>query len=99
MPKILFLPAGIECAVSGNENVFQAGRQAGVVIDTACGGKGTCGLCRVRVIHGIESLAPMSYEEKKFIGTTPQWRLSCRVIPTSADLTVEIPAARIKKKK
>lgn len=100
MPKIVFLPMGVECVVtSENESVFQIGRQAGVMIDTACGGKGTCGLCRVRVVQGSESLIPMNYEEKKFIGTMPQWRLSCRIMPTTTDLVIEVPLPRTKKKK
>ena len=62
---------------------------------TACGGKGSCGLCRIKIVAGEEGLPPISPEEKKHLGNTyfiSKLRLSCRIRPT-ANLVVLLPDA------
>ncbi len=56
MRKIQFIPANIETECATNENVFKAAERVGINIDTSCGGVGSCGLCRVKVISGDECL-------------------------------------------
>ena len=65
-------------------------------IDTACVGKGTCGLCRVRIKAGAENLNPYTDEETKHLGNVyhiTKVRLSCRTKPTG-DVTIEIVRKR-----
>ncbi len=64
-----------------DETLFAAARRAGVRIVGACGGRGTCGSCVVRVADG----------RVHHIGEGPhrQWLRACRVQPRS-DLTVEV---------
>ncbi len=59
----------------------------------ACGGKGRCTTCRVRVIDGAEHLGADSTAEGRFraLGRLqPDERLSCQIRP-SQHLVVEIP--------
>jgi uncharacterized 2Fe-2S/4Fe-4S cluster protein (DUF4445 family) len=41
-----------EIAVLGEETIFQSARRNGLRIVGACGGRGTCGTCLVRVVEG-----------------------------------------------
>ena len=95
MPIATFQPFGTRVAVNPDESLYEAGRRAGVPIPTACNGKGTCGLCRVKILTGAEALPPLTVEEKKHLGNTyfiSRLRLSCRVRPT-ADVEVLLPDA------
>ena len=78
--------------------MFTAGARAGVKIETACVGKGTCGLCRVKVIAGDRALAPYGAIDQKHLGNVyfiTKTRLSCQaVLVLDADVTVEVPPPR-----
>ena len=63
---------------------------AGLFIDNACGGKGLCGKCRVRITGGepgeiTETESRILKDEEKEQGI----RLACLVFPES-DLTIEL---------
>ena len=81
-------PLTVECPPGAT--LFDAGAKAVAAIDTACVGKGTCGLCRVRVLSGAEWLSPYSDEELRHLGNLyhlTKVRLSCRarlVAPSEA---------------
>ena len=77
-----------------------AAKVASAGIDTACVGKGTCGLCRVRITSGADSLNPYTDEEKKHLGNVyhlTKIRLSCRT-RIAGDVTIEIIRKKNKKK-
>jgi 2Fe-2S ferredoxin len=83
-------------AVDGS-TLFEAGAKAAAGIDTACVGKGTCGLCRVKIVAGAEHLTPFTDEERKHLGNVyhlTKVRLSCRA-QISGDVTIEV----VRKKK
>lgn len=67
----------------------------GIVLPSACGGNGRCGMCRVRVLGG--SAGPVTeLEEKKL---TPdqlgnKWRLACQTELTG-DIVIELPGQLI----
>jgi ferredoxin len=87
-------PVAIECAQGST--LFEAGGKATAGIDTACVGKGTCGLCRVKIVSGAEHLNPFTDEEKKHLGNVyhlTKVRLSCRSI-VSGDVTIEVVRKR-----
>jgi ferredoxin len=72
-------PITVECAAGAT--LFEAGGKAVAAIDTACVGKGTCGLCRVKILAGAELLSPYSDEELRHLGNLyhlTRVRLSCR---------------------
>lgn len=95
MPVITIEPMGAQIECRDDESVFQAIRRNNLPIPTACVGKGTCGLCRVKVVAGEEALPPVSAIEKKHLGNTyfiTKLRLSCQLKP-SGDVTLLIPDA------
>lgn len=81
MPAIVFEPLALRIACAVGETVFAAARRHNVPIPTACVGRGTCGLCRVKVVAGEESLSPINSTEKRHLGNTyfiTKLRLSCQ---------------------
>ena len=84
--------APVTAACNPGESLFDAGAKVSAGIDTACVGKGTCGLCRVRIVAGAEHLNPFTDEERKHLGNVyhiTKVRLACRSKPTG-DVTIEI---------
>ena len=78
------LPAGT--------TLFDAGAKVSAGIDTACVGKGTCGLCRVKIVAGAEHLPAFTDEERKHLGNVyhiTKVRLACRCT-VSGDVTYEV---------
>ncbi|MEW5784077.1 MAG: ASKHA domain-containing protein [Bacillota bacterium] len=65
MVKITFLPSRKEIDVDPGTNLLQAAALAGVPLEGICGGKGTCGKCRVRIVAG-EAVLPSPAELKFF---------------------------------
>lgn len=100
MPTILFEPLGIRIECSDGETAYAAARRCNVPVPTACFGRGNCGLCRVKVVEGEESLGPMNATEKKHLGNTyfiTKLRLGCQAA-VHGDVTLVIPdAGRLKK--
>ena len=95
MPRVTFLPFGITVECNPGESVFAAARRQNVAIPTACAGKATCGLCRVKIVSGAEHLPPINKDEQKHLGNTyfiTKLRLSCQLQPTG-DVTVTLPDA------
>jgi len=87
---VTFLPKGRRTAVEHGGSVFEGGKAAGEYIPSTCGGKGTCGRCRVRV-EG-ETRLP-TYIERHFIAPSDLAagvRLACR-LRVERDITVTIP--------
>ena len=68
-----------QCTVG--ESIFDAGGKVSAGIETACVGKGTCGLCRVKILAGNDALTPFTDEESKHLGNVfhiTKVRLACR---------------------
>ncbi len=87
--KVRFLPEGVEVEVGRGASVLDAANLAGVGIQSTCGGKGTCGKCKVSAKGGW---VPAEGSSKK---TTPgrgkrAARLACQTI-VSGDLEVVVP--------
>jgi Na+-transporting NADH:ubiquinone oxidoreductase subunit F len=62
-----------------------------IFLPSACGGGGTCGMCRVRVLKGGGTILPT---EKGFFTRKEQadnWRLGCQV-KVREDMEIEVPA-------
>ena len=82
--------------------LFDAGAQARAGIDTACVGKGTCGLCRIKVRAGAELLSPYSDEELRHLGNLyhlTRVRLACRARLVADDGEVAVEVVRKRKGK
>ena len=94
MPSVTFLPAGVRVDCAAGESVFEVARRSGVAVTTACVGKATCGLCRVKVIAGEQALSAFNPAERKHLGNVyfiNKLRLSCQARVGDGDVTVEVP--------
>jgi ferredoxin len=72
--------------------LFEAGAKVTAGIETACVGKGTCGLCRVKILAGAEHLNAFTDEERKHLGNVyhiTKVRLACRSKLTG-DVTIQV---------
>jgi ferredoxin len=88
-PLVVELPAG--------STLFEAGARVSAGIDTACVGKGTCGLCRVKILAGAPSLNPYTDEERKHLGNVyhiTKVRLACRCKLADGDVTIQVVRKR-----
>ncbi|HEX4405848.1 MAG TPA: 2Fe-2S iron-sulfur cluster-binding protein [Polyangia bacterium] len=88
-----FQPSGARVDCADGESVFEIARRAGVGISTACVGKATCGLCRVKILDGEAHLTPFNAAEKKHLGNVyfiTKTRLACQA-RVSGDVVVELP--------
>lgn len=96
--KVRFLPLEVEVEVAAGTTLFDAGARAGAGIDTACVGKGTCGLCRVKVVDGEAGLSPYDDVEERHLGNLyriTKLRLACRA-RIDGDCTVEVKPRKVK---
>jgi len=50
--KVTFLPEQKEVEVEAGTTLLQAAEQAGIRLNTLCGGEGLCGECRLQVVNG-----------------------------------------------
>ena len=96
MASVTFMPLAqrIECA--DGDSVFAVARRAGVPISTACVGKATCGLCRVKILDGEAHLSPFNASERKHLGNVyfiTKVRLACQAC-VSGDVVVDVPPVR-----
>ena len=100
LPLIRFLPGGMQDHVPQGIRVDRAARKLGVDLQSVCGGQGTCGKCKVRLLRqaGTDStkslLSPPTNLEEERLATEELekgWRLACqsRVL---GNATFDIPA-------
>lgn len=72
-------PMGLRVEVEAGTTLLEAGQAAGVVGAAVCGGKGTCGKCRVRLVTG--ELSPLTPAERNLLSETEVslgGRLACQ---------------------
>ncbi len=81
-----FEPLGFRARVAPGATLMDAARQAGVRPNAICGGTGTCGACRVRVMSGQVS-PPTTAEERVLADGL---RLACQTRVLS-DVRVDVP--------
>jgi uncharacterized 2Fe-2S/4Fe-4S cluster protein (DUF4445 family) len=88
--KVVFQPVGRTVYVLPGTLLLEAAGRAGIVLQTPCGGRGTCGKCRVRVTDGE---CPVSPADKAIL--SPRQiregnRLACQTY-VREPLVVDIP--------
>ena len=102
-PLVIFMPSGRRARVKPGELLLDVARQMGVEIESICGGKLTCGKCRVEVEQGLfqkhgitsnkENLSPPSEPETLLLKKMRQdgdCRLSC-VTKVQGDILINVP--------
>ncbi len=62
-----------------------------IFLSSACGGAGTCGRCKVRVLEGGGSILPTETTKINRIQARQGYRLACQV-PVKEDMKIEVPA-------
>lgn len=91
MAQITFLPGGRIVELEAGETLLEAAQRGGLQPAGDCGGRGTCGKCRMRILDGPRETADES--ENKHLPRDEQeqgWVLGCRRT-APGDLTVELP--------
>jgi Na+-transporting NADH:ubiquinone oxidoreductase subunit F len=81
-----------ELAVSPGSNLLSTLSSNGIFLPSACGGGGTCGMCKCQVVEGGGSILPT---ETGFFNRKEQqdnWRLGCQV-KIREDIMVKVPEA------
>ncbi len=81
-----FEPLGRRARVTRGATLLEAARQAGASLSAVCGGMGTCGDCRVRVVAG-EVSSPTEAEEEAL---ADGFRLACQA-HVLGDVRVDVP--------
>jgi uncharacterized 2Fe-2S/4Fe-4S cluster protein (DUF4445 family) len=89
--RVDFEPVGRRAEVRAGETLLDAAQTAGVELESICGGAGSCGGCRVRLMAG--ELTPATASEEEALG--PQdlsagYRLACQAVPRS-DVKLDVP--------
>jgi uncharacterized 2Fe-2S/4Fe-4S cluster protein (DUF4445 family) len=91
---VSFEPHGKKVFVLPGTSLLEAASRAGLTLKSPCGGNGTCGKCRVRVLEGLSPAEPGDAEAIQGPLTGGQLadgeRLAC-VTHVRGPMTVEVP--------
>ncbi len=93
--KVWFEPLGLRVTSGEGTTIFEAARNAGIALNSICGGRGTCGQCRIRVLKG--EVSPVKDREEAMLSDddiADGFRLACRARPLS-DLKLYVPPASL----
>ncbi|MFC1584071.1 ASKHA domain-containing protein [Fibrobacterota bacterium] len=94
--KVTFLPQKKTVQVDKGATLLEAASRAGILVNSLCGGEGTCGGCRMKVKKGKTAggISERLTREEAGGGMV----LSC-LAEAESDLTVEIPRKSLVRKK
>jgi uncharacterized 2Fe-2S/4Fe-4S cluster protein (DUF4445 family) len=87
---VTYLPFDRTTRVPGGTTVFSAAHWIGLPIDSTCGGRGTCGKCKVRIVRGLAEAETADHRQLRPQEIADGWRLSCQAV-VHEDMTVEVP--------
>jgi uncharacterized 2Fe-2S/4Fe-4S cluster protein (DUF4445 family) len=89
--KVVFQPSGVRGKVAAGITVLEAARKLGAGLESVCGGKGTCGKCKIKIEEGyfpkyrlnssLASIESVKASPEKLISKAQQkqgYRLSCQ---------------------
>ena len=79
-----------EITASTGGSLLSTLNQAGVMLSSACGGKGSCGQCRVQVVQGGGEILPTETVHFSRKEQQDHWRLGCQV-KVKGDLAIQVP--------
>lgn len=88
--RVKFQPSGTLVDVSPGTTLLSAAHEAGVALESPCGGHGTCGKCRV-LVDG--DAGPLTSAEERLLALdelAQRYRLACQAVVAS-DLVVWVP--------
>ena len=79
-----------ELEVEGGNTLLATLMDEEIFVPSACGGRGSCGLCKVKVLEGAGPLLPTEGPQLTDEEIEDQMRLSCQV-KVRQDLSIELP--------
>src|SRR6266852_3662383 len=88
--EVTYLPFDRSTRVPPGTSVFSAAHWIGLPIDSTCGGRGTCGKCKVRVLGSPTEITDADHRELRQDEIAGGWRLSCQA-HIHEDMTCEVP--------
>src|SRR6266851_3152645 len=88
--EVTYLPFDRSTRVPPGTTVFSAAHWIGLPIDSTCGGRGTCGKCKVRVLGAPSEITDADHRELRQDEIAAGWRLSCQA-HIHEDMTCEVP--------
>ncbi|MHC4657162.1 MAG: 2Fe-2S iron-sulfur cluster-binding protein, partial [Planctomycetota bacterium] len=68
--KITFKPDDKQITIHKRATLFEAAGQAGIIMNTTCGGKGICGKCEATLEPGAENVLACQYRIEKDLTVT-----------------------------
>ena len=90
--EVVFQPGGRRFDVAQGAVLFEAATEAGVEVDTVCGGNGSCGKCKVRFADRSPAPTPLDFLHLSAGEIRRGFRLSCQVVARH-DMVVDVPAS------
>jgi ferredoxin len=93
MPKLTFKDERTVFVEAGT-SILEAALSSGVQLYHTCGGNASCSTCRVRVLKGMEDLAPVGPAEAQILDSfdlEKPFRLGCQARLEKGEVEVEIP--------
>ncbi|HWR58457.1 MAG TPA: ASKHA domain-containing protein [Thermodesulfovibrionales bacterium] len=82
------LPTGKKVSVFEGESIYHALKREEIYLGSSCGGKGTCGKCKVRIVEGrVEALSYAKLGQRE---RDEGFVIACRSFP-GGDVLIEIP--------
>lgn len=71
------------------ESIMNALLRQGIYVSAVCGGRGTCGKCRIQVVEGELPVTPSDRKKLKEEELAAGYRLACRAVP-EGDCTIRL---------
>lgn len=84
----LKLATGQKMNALADESIYQALKNNGIYLVASCGGKGSCGKCRIKILEGTGRIKSTGKLRKSDIDQ--QFVLACQTFP-EGDMLIEIP--------
>ena len=88
--EVTYLPFDRSTRVPSGTTVFSAAHWIGLPIDSTCGGRGTCGKCKVRVLDSPTEVTTADHRQLRADEIDQGWRLSCQA-RIYEDMRCEVP--------
>src|SRR4029077_13606483 len=88
--EVRYLPFDRTTRVPPGTTLFSAAHWIGLPIDSTCGGRGTCGKCKVRVIEGRTDAETADHRLLRPAEIEDGWRFSARA-GINDDIVCEVP--------
>jgi uncharacterized 2Fe-2S/4Fe-4S cluster protein (DUF4445 family) len=88
--EVIYRPYDRTTRVPPGTTLFSAAHWIGLPIDSTCGGRGTCGKCKVRLLDGTSEITTADHRLLRKDEVDEGWRLSCQA-RIYEDITCEVP--------